>query len=216
MRRIFVVSALAASIALLAGAAFAQEKRPLSPSGSASAQVLGHWVKSDKPTYAVGQEKYEGGKWIDVTYGRPIKRGRDIFGSGADYGKGTLLGAPIWRAGANVSTRLKTEVPLKIGGKTVPAGEYSLFIDLKENAWTLVVSSWPAQQTYDANNKDALWGAYGYTPDKDVVRVPMKLETLPHSVEQLTWSFIDMTETGGSLAIVWDKTLASVPFEAVQ
>jgi len=206
--------ALAALIALLAGAGLAQEKRPLSPSGSAAAQVLGHWVKSDKPTYAVGNNKYEGGKWIDVTYGRPLKRGRDIFGSGADYGKGTLLGAPIWRAGANVSTRLKSEVALRIGGKTVPAGEYSLFIDLKENAWTLVVSSWPAQQTYDANNKDALWGSYGYTPDKDVVRVPMKLETLPHSVEQLTWSFIDMTDTGGSLAIVWGNTLASVPFEA--
>jgi len=212
MRRIL---ALTAFLALLAGAGLAQEKRPLSPSGSAAAQVLGHWVKSDKPTYAVGNNKYEGGKWIDVTYGRPLKRGRDIFGSGADYGKGTLLGAPIWRAGANVSTRLKSEVPLRIGGKTVPAGEYSLFIDLKENAWTLVVSSWPAQQTYDANNKDALWGSYGYTPDKDVVRVPMKLETLPHSVEQLTWSFIDMTDSGGSLAIVWDKTLASVPFEAV-
>lgn len=212
MRRIL---ALTAFLALLAGAGMAQEKRPLSPSGSAAAQVLGHWVKSDKPTYAVGNNKYEGGKWIDVTYGRPLKRGRDIFGSGADYGKGTLLGAPIWRAGANVSTRLKSEVPLRLGGKTVPAGEYSLFIDLKENAWTLVVSSWPAQQTYDANNKDALWGSYGYTPDKDVVRVPMKLETLPHSVEQLTWSFIDMTDSGGSLAIVWGKTLASVPFEAV-
>lgn len=212
MRHVLI---LAASIALLAGAGLAQEKRPLSPSGSASAQVLGHWVKSDKPTYAVGNNKYEGGKWIDVTYGRPLKRGRDIFGSGADYGKATLLGAPIWRAGANVSTRLKTEVPLRIGGKIVPAGEYSLFIDLKENAWTLVVSSWPAQQTYDENNKDALWGSYGYTPDKDVVRVPMKLETLPHSVEQLTWSFIDMTDKGGSLAIAWDKNLASVPFEAV-
>ena len=212
MRRIL---ALTAFLALLAGAGLAQEKRPLSPSGSAAAQVLGHWVKSDKPTYAVGNNKYEGGKWIDVTYGRPLKRGRDIFGSGADYGKGTLLGAPIWRAGANVTTRLKSEVPLRLGGKVVPAGEYSLFIDLKEGAWTLVVSSWPAQQTYDANNKDALWGSYGYTPDRDVVRVPMKLETLPHSVEQLTWTFADMTATGGSLGIFWDKTLAWVPFEAV-
>ena len=38
---------------------------------------------------------------------------------------------PVWRAGANVSTRLKTEVPLTFGGKTVPPGEYSLFIDLE-------------------------------------------------------------------------------------
>ena len=68
--------AFAASIALLAGAGLAQEKRPLSPSGSTAAQVLGHWVKSDKPTYALGNGKYEGGKWIEVTYGRPLKRGR--------------------------------------------------------------------------------------------------------------------------------------------
>ena len=212
MRRTLALTAL---FALLAGAGLAQEKRPLSPSGSASAQVLGKWVKSDKPTYALGNASYQGGKWIDVTYGRPLKRGRNLWGSGANYGKDALLDTPIWRAGANVTTRLKSEVPLRLGGKVVPAGEYSLFIDLKEGAWTLVVSSWPAQQTYDANNKDALWGSYGYTPDKDVVRVPMKLETLPHSVEQLTWAFVDMTDTGGSLAIAWDKTVASVPFEAV-
>ncbi len=133
----------------------------------------------------------------------------------AAVARGAVLKPTSKRAGANVTTRLKSEVPLRLGGKTVPAGEYSLFIDLKEGAWTLVVSSWPAQQTYDANDKDALWGSYGYTPERDVVRVPMKLETLPHSVEQLTWVFVDMTDTGGSLAIVWDKTLASVPFEAV-
>ena len=70
-------------------------------------------------------------------------------------------------------------MPLVLGDKTVPAGEYSLFVDLKLPAWTLIVSSWAAQERFDANNKDALWGAYGYTADKDVVRVPMKLETLP-------------------------------------
>jgi hypothetical protein len=48
-----------------------------------------------------------------------------------------------------VSTSLKTEVLLPINGKSVPAGEYSPFIDLKENNWTLVVSSWAAQTRYD-------------------------------------------------------------------
>lgn len=207
---------LTLAITLVAGVSEAQQNRPMSPTGSAAAQVLGKWVKKDKPAYTLGGAAYEGGKWIEVTYGRPIKRGRDLFGSGANYGKDTLVGAPIWRAGANVTTRLNTEVPLRMGGKVVPAGEYSLFIDLKENAWTLVVSSWPAQQHYDPNDKTALWGSYGYTPDKDVVRVPMKLETLPHSIEQLTWEFLDMKETGGSLAIAWGNTLASVPFEVAQ
>jgi hypothetical protein len=41
----------------------------------------------------------------------------------------------------------------------------------------------------------------------------MKLEMLPHAVEQLTWQFVDMTDAGGSLAIAWDKMMASVPFK---
>ena len=66
------------------------------------------------------------------------------------------------------------------GKTTVPAGEYSLFIDLKLPEWTLIISSWPAQQKFDPKDKTALWGAYGYTPDKDVARVPMKLDKLPY------------------------------------
>jgi hypothetical protein len=113
---------------------------------------------------------------------------------------------------ADVSTRLKTEVPLGIGGKSVPAGEYSLFIDLKENNWTLIVSSWPAQQKFDKNNKEALWGAYGYTPDKDVARAPMTLGKLPLALDQLTWGFADVTANGGKLVIMWDTVMATAPF----
>lgn len=192
----------------------AQETKPMSPQGSAAAQVGGKWVKpAGRGAPTLGGERYEGGKWIEITYGRPLKRGRDLWGSGADYGKAALVGTPIWRAGANVSTRLKTEVPLVINGKTVAPGEYSLFIDLKENNWTFVVSSWPAATRYDPNNKEALWGSYFYTPDKDVVRAPMKLETLLKVHEQLTWEFVDMSDAGGSLAITWGNTMASVPFK---
>src|SRR5262249_44805043 len=154
-----------------------------------------------------------GGKWIEITYGRPIKRGRDLWGAGADYGKMVNAGAPVWRAGANVSTRLKTEVPLVINNKTVAPGEYSLFIDLKAGAWTFIVSSWAAQTTYNPANEAALWGAFGYTPAKDVVRAPMTLTTLPYSAEELTWSFTDMSDAGGKMTIAWDKQMASVPFK---
>ncbi len=123
----------------------------------------------------------------------------------------------MWRAGANVSTRLKTEVPLTFGDRKVPAGEYSLFIDVNSpSQWTLIVSSWGAQGKFDPKNKEALWGAYGYTPDKDVARVPMKVETLPFSVEQLTWSFLDMTPDSGRVAIMWGNTMASAPFKATE
>jgi hypothetical protein len=122
-------------------------------------------------------------------------------------------GAPVWRAGANVSTRLKTEVPLAINNKTVAPGEYSLFIDLKPGNWTFIVSSWAAQTTYDPSNRSALWGAFDYTPAKDVVRAPMTLTTLPYSVDELTWSFDDMSDAGGRMAIMWDKQMAAVPFK---
>ncbi len=202
------VLAVAGAVVTAVAIAGAQGARPASPEGSSQTQVGGQWVKG-----ARGQS-YEGGKWIEITYGRPIKRGRaDLFGSGAEYGKSLLAGAPVWRAGANVTTRLKTEVPLQIGGKTVPAGEYSLFIDLKENNWTLIVSSWAAQQKYDPANKTALWGAYNYTPDKDVARVAMEVDSnLGLSVDQLTWDFANVTDTGGSMFIVWDRTLAFAPF----
>jgi hypothetical protein len=108
-------------------------------------------------------------------------------------------------------------VPLIIGGTTVPAGEYSLFIDLKQpTEWTFIVSSWGAATRIDPSNKDAIYGAFGYTPDKDVARAPMKVDTLPFTVEELTWQFLDMSSDGGRIAIMWDKSMASVPFKVSQ
>ena len=199
--------ALSASL-LFCGTLFAQGQRPASPAGSAAAEVGGKYVSGPE-----GPE-YRGGKWIEITSGRPLRRGREPFsGAGANYGKIANPDAPVWRAGANVTTQLKTEVPLVINSKTVAPGTYTMFIDLKPNSWTLIISSWEAQTRYDPNNKKQLWGAYEYTPDKDVVRAPMTLATLPFSSEQLTWAFTDMTEAGGRIALMWDKTVGFVPFK---
>lgn len=213
----FVVLSLLALPAL----AQAPAKRPMSPDGSAQTQVLGKWVMGKDPAWTMGRAVYRDGKWIEITSGRPIARGRDVFGSGADYGRAaTAVGtpdypaAPVWRAGANVTTRIRTEATLKFGDKTLPPGEYSVFIDLKLPEWTLIVSNWAAQPKFDPNEKNALWGAYGYTPDKDVLRVPMKVETLPFDVDQLTWTFLDMKNDGGRLALMWGRTMGSVAFKA--
>ena len=104
---------------------------------------------------------------------------------------------------------------LTFGSAKVPAGEYSLFIDLNSpSQWTLIVSSWAAQAKFDPKDKNALWGAYGYTSDKDVARVPMKVETLPFGVDQLTWTFLDMTNDSGRVALMWGRTMASAAFKA--
>jgi hypothetical protein len=210
MRRYGWMLAVVAVAALVAGgAAQAPSRKPLSPAGMAATQIGGKYVEVQ------GRQRYQDGKWIEVTYGRPIKRGRqNLFGAGADYGKAVSDGSPVWRAGANQTTRLKTEVPLVFDGKTLPAGEYSVFVELKENAWTLIFSNWPAQEKYDPNNKEALWGSYGYTPDKDVLRAAMKVETLPFSMDQFTIAFIDVTIDGGKLAMMWDKTMATASFKS--
>jgi hypothetical protein len=200
-----------AAIAILVAGSMAQTpvRKPASPAGTAATQIGGKYVDVQ------GGQRYQDGKWIEVTYNRPIKRGRqNLFGAGADYGKAVSDGSPVWRAGANQTTRFKTEVPLVFDGKTLPAGEYSVFVELKENAWTLIFSNWPAQEKYDPNNKAALWGSYGYTPDKDVLRAAMKVETLPLSIDQFTIAFIDMSATGGTLAMCWDTTMATVSFKA--
>lgn len=221
--RFFALALAAASVAVYAdqqppqqttppAAQSAQQapRRPASPPGTAATQVAGKWVTADKPG---AMPRYQDGKWIEVTYSRPILRGRkDIFGTAADYGKAVSGSDPVWRAGANQSTRLKTEVPLVFGGKTLPVGEYSVFVDLKPGAWTLIFSKQPFQLKHDAANKDATWGATNYDQAQDVLRVPMTVASIPISVEQFTFGFIDMTQQSGTLAIWWDRTQATADF----
>jgi DUF2911 family protein len=190
-------------VGTLAVVGHSQNRRAASPAGASATQIGGVFD---------ARTGYVNGRWIELRYGRPLKRGRDLFGT-PDFVDFLNDGAPVWRAGANQATRLTTEAPLTIAAKTIPPGEYTLFIDLKaDDKWTLVVSSWPAQITYDEANKTALWGAYEYTPDRDIVRAPMRVERLPHAFDQLSWEFLDITAKGGLLAMIWDRKLATVPF----
>jgi len=188
-------------------------RRSASPPGTAATQVGGKWSEPDKN----GEQRYVGGKWIEITYGRPILRGRtEIFGRGGDYGKKVNAGAPVWRAGANQTTRLKTEVPLEIGGKRLELGDYSLFVDLDGGVWKLIVSTQPYQEKYDPNEKAKTWGAYNYDPKYDVVRVPMKMVTPILNIEQFTIEFVNMTDKGGAIAMGWEKTGGVAPFTVAQ
>lgn len=176
----------------------AQERRQASPEGTASTQV--------------------NGQWIDIVHGRPILRGRtNVFGSGADYGKTLFDGGTVWRAGANVSTRLRNQMPLDIGGKRVPPGELVMLIDLKsEKDWTLIVTAQSYATTFDPANTKDLYGGFNYRPDRDVTRARMTVERLPYSVDQLMWFFTDVTPAGGTMRIAWERTTASVPFKILK
>jgi len=182
-------------VVLLAVADVAQAQ-PASPRGDAATQI--------------------GETWITVNYGRPILRGRtNIFGEGDSYGQTVNANAPVWRAGANQSTRLKTTADLQFGDHTLPAGEYSLFVDLKADGWTLIFSNHTAKDNF-RDEGDGLWGAYNYTTDKDVFRVAMTMEQMYDSIDQFTIMFFNVTSTGGTLALLWETTLARAPFTVAQ
>jgi hypothetical protein len=66
-------------------------------------------------------DRKEGEKAIvRVTYSRPLKNGREVFGKLVPYGK-------VWRTGANEATEIKFYQDVEFGGKKVKAGSYSLF-----------------------------------------------------------------------------------------
>lgn len=183
-----------------------QQRRIASPRGSSATEIGGRYV---------AYEGYAGGRWIEIAYGRPIKRDRALF-TPPDFVQNLNGGAPVWRAGANQSTVLTTEVALTFGDTLVEPGEYTVFIQLSHDEWTFILSRWPAQKRYDQNDRNALYGAYHYMPNKDVVRLPMELSRLPHSFDQLSWQFLDMSAEGGRLAILWDDRIASVPFRVAE
>jgi hypothetical protein len=192
------ISYVALFFALILGAAdMASAQRAASPRGEASTQI----GSTDGP-------------WMVVDYGRPILRGRTaIFGSGEEYGQGLYAGAPVWRAGANVTTTLTTETDLGIAGKHLPAGTYTLFVELTSpTEWTLIISGHKAKPSY-RSEEEGLWGAYGYTADKDVIRAPMAVNPLEVMVDQFTISFMNVTEAGGQMAMIWGNTMGAVNFE---
>lgn len=207
-----------ATVALLSGSQgdlqaqeFGGQRRATSPAGRSATQIGGVWD---------ARSGWVNGRWIEIRYGRPLKRGREIF-SADDFVEFLNDGAEVWRAGANYTTVLETELPLLIGGVRVDPGEYTVFIELAADEWTFILSTWPAQVRYDEGNREALFGAYEYTPDRDLVRVPMVVEELPWTVDQLAWQFLDVQPAtapgpaGGTLALLWDRRVATVAFTVI-
>jgi len=200
------VTLIAAALVTVRAQAVPEVKLPPSPQGQASVQVGGRWEKTNG-----GGQRYADGKWIVVDYGRPLLRGRtSIFGSGAEYGKTISDGSPVWRMGANDTTRLTTQVPLEIGGKTLAPGVYNAFAELKNGAWTLVLSTQPRQPKYDPNDKVLLYGSYNYDPKFDVLRAPMTVRQGDQTVEQLTIGFVNVTATSATMSVAWEKTVATI------
>ena len=206
MRAIFSSALMAMTVLVLSSCTALAQDRPSSPRGETATQIGGAYDDGD----------YEGGSWVAIDYSRPILRGRtEMFGSGDSYGTSVSGNGPVWRAGANKSTRLMTETDLMFGDNPLPAGEYSLFIELvSESEWMLILSNHQAQA--QSGEGEGIWGAYGYSADMDVFRTAMSVSEAPFTFDQLTFSFVNMTQEGGTLALMWDNTLATVDFSVAR
>ena len=143
-----------------------------------------------------------GGKTITIDYCSPRVNGRQ----GKIFTKDGLISHdqdyPFWRAGANAATTLHTTADLTIGDLTVPAGTYTLFVDISDPAqWTLVVSKDTGE-----------WGL-NYDKTKDLGKVKMRMAKPPAMVEDLKYTLTDRGGNKGTLNLAWENVSVTVPFQ---
>lgn len=133
---------------------------------------------------------------IDVSYSRPYKNGRVIFGDLVPYGR-------WWRTGANEPTTITLNRDIIFNeSDLLQAGTYSIVTIPYEDYWRLIFSSSVPD-----------WGT-NYDASENKLETTMQVKELPQTIEQF---IIDFTENDKSaeLVMAWDKTKASIPFKVL-
>jgi hypothetical protein len=127
-----------------------------------------------------------------VIYSRPHKADRTVFGDLVEYGK-------VWRLGANEATEVEFFKEVKIDGKRVPKGKYTLY-----------AITYPEQWTFILNKETDTWGSFKYDEKKDLLRVNVPVQKEAQPVESFTLSF-EKTADGANLVINWDDVKTALP-----
>jgi hypothetical protein len=141
------------------------------------------------------------GKTITILYCSPRVQGREghIFNPGGLIQQ-THKSYPVWRAGANAATTLKTSGEISLGNLKVPAGTHTLFVDISNpQQWKLIVSDDTGE-----------WGL-SYDKSKDLGSVPMHMSKPPAMVEDLKYTIKKEGDHKGTLTLAWENESASVP-----
>ncbi len=127
-----------------------------------------------------------------VIYSRPQKDNRIVFGELIEYNS-------IWRLGANEATEIELFRDVKVGGKKLLKGRYTLYAIPTATQWTIIF------------NKDTdIWGAFKYDAKKDALRVDVPVTKLTDVVEAFTINF-NKTSSGAELQISWDDVSILLP-----
>jgi DUF2911 family protein len=139
-----------------------------------------------------------GGATITIDYGRPRRRGRDVWGA-------LLPSNEVWRLGANAATTLSTTRPLRLGdAATVRAGAYTIWLIPGADSGTFIINSETGQ-----------WGTH-YNLAHDIARFPIRYEAIaPNTPEQFTAIITADRGDAGRLLFEWDGRRYAVPFRVL-
>jgi Protein of unknown function (DUF2911) len=163
---------------------------------AASTPALAQPLDLPRPSPFAAVKQTVGLTEITVDYSSPGVKGRKIWGGLVPYDK-------MWRAGANSATKVTFSRDVKIDGKPVPAGSYSLWvIPSAKGAWTIILNKNPNQ------------GGVGtdYKQDLDLLRVQVKPQPIP-SRERLAYLIADFTDDAAQLQLEWEKVRLSLPIQ---
>ena len=127
-----------------------------------------------------------------VIYSRPQKAGRPIFGEMVAFNN-------VWRLGANESTEIEFFKDVKIAGKKINKGRYTLYAIANSDKWTFILNS-------DTDS----WGSFKYDQAKDILRIDSPVQKTSEIVENMSMYF-DKTKTGMALIVSWDDVTTSLP-----
>ena len=142
--------------------------------------------KSSRPSPPATATGKIGSATITIDYSSPSVKGRKIFGGLQPYGT-------VWRAGANEATQFQTDKDIKVEGKSLPAGKYTLFATPGETEWTLFFNS-ETGQWGDKKNGEA-----NMDPAKNVLTVKVKPVKTSMN-EKLVY-----VVTGNAFVLRWDN-----------
>ncbi len=130
---------------------------------------------------------------VRVTYSRPAKKRREIFGKLVPYSE-------VWRVGANEATEIKFYQDVTIQGKAVKAETYSLFVIPNATEWTIIINS-------DLD----FWGAYSYHEAHDILRVKVPVKKSENVIENFSIKFRKGKDNEAIMMLGWDTTIVEVP-----
>jgi hypothetical protein len=127
---------------------------------------------------------------VQLCYGRPSARGRQVFGGLVPYGE-------LWRSGANEPTRIYTDTPITIAGLRLEPGRYSLYSRPDSVAWEITLS------------RSTLHWGNDLSPSvraQDIGTVLVPVQHLPAPVETLTIRSEPHGTGGQDLLLEWEQT----------